>query len=485
MNKKLNEKQVMIIFAAAYAVLFLIFFPKFIYLLDDSNYLRTAFLFGQGKVCIDDPLYTYNDFSFNGKCYASENFPGYSMLLAPFTFLGWKLVFISGMLLHLFGTYIFYKVLKRTGQKGYYALLYLFFPSFVYFSTALINNYAVGVFVLAGFYFYLGKNARDWVISGAFFGLAVLTRYPAVLVFAVFIAAAFFRDRKKALMMLFGFAPFVLIIGLYNYSAFGGVLNTGYSPETNLAWQDETPFTWLNFLLKDLPTQLMVYTVMTLLLYPLMLLGIFFFKRKEKIEIIASSILMIGFYAATIAFIGDKYLMQINIPNMVFGNRHLLAVIPLMLVAYVPFLDSIIRKLRLDSRKLIGLALIPLIILAVLVLQTQAAVTGRNLAVSKAIYENTKEGSLIIGNDFNWLFLLEQIGDRQYLDINHQSAKQDSEGSYIVYTINFINQESGREEMQSALQEFNASLVFSGVFEARPWSTTQRPKIELYIYKIQ
>lgn len=242
---------------------------------------------------------------------------------------------------------------------------------------------------------------------------------------------------------------------------------------------DSEPFSAIRFITLQFPLQLAVYAAKLLILYPLMLLALFLYKGKGRAELIISSMAVLILYSASAAFLADPTLNTISISNTIFGTRYLLPIMPLLLASYAPFIEAVLK--RIDSRKAVAIAAVLLLALGVPVLQAQAALTERNLRISEAIYQNTAEGSVIIGNDINYLFLLEEIGERGYIDIKTPDAKANN--SYIVYSMSFMNRDKGAEEMKRALSAYNATQIYSRSFQAGIWAT--KPSIEIFIYRVE
>ena len=131
-----NTKKILILLVLTYVLTFIYYYPPMYGISDEQSYLRGAYLLGEGRLTVDDPLHKYYYVPNNEK-YVPFYPPGQSLLLLPFTFLGWKATFLSGLLIHLLGAYIFYLVLKRCGYGIEGTLLYLLF-TFVFVSIAAV-----------------------------------------------------------------------------------------------------------------------------------------------------------------------------------------------------------------------------------------------------------------------------------------------------------------------------------------------------------
>ncbi len=180
--KKINNEKLILSFIVFYIITFLYFYPPFYGSSDEQEYLHGAYLLRKGTLSTNDPLYSYQT-PFDGKKYIYINFIGESILLLPFTFFGWSSAFLSGMLLHLIGVFVFYKILKRLKIDTKNTLLYLLFPPILYLTRTLYNSLPAAVLVLVAFYFYTSQKKRDHILACLCFGAVALFRYPDVLVF--------------------------------------------------------------------------------------------------------------------------------------------------------------------------------------------------------------------------------------------------------------------------------------------------------------
>jgi hypothetical protein len=105
----------------------------------------------------------------------------------------------------------------------------------LFFAHALSSFALFGAFALL-FEDRGSQNAdrRNQVFAGALIGLAVLTEYPSAIPAAVLIACALPRLRASgAIRVIAGGLPFALILGAYNYIAFGSFFTLSSAHESN------------------------------------------------------------------------------------------------------------------------------------------------------------------------------------------------------------------------------------------------------------
>jgi len=106
-------------------------------------------------------------------------------------------------------------------------ILLCFTSSFLFYAKSTANEIPTTLFFLLGIYFLFkeSKKTKDWILGGAFFGLAYLTRWEAALfsvpVFLWIIYLLYKKKEFSSLGFLIGFIPFLIAGMLYTYFFFG------------------------------------------------------------------------------------------------------------------------------------------------------------------------------------------------------------------------------------------------------------------------
>src|SRR3989338_9177507 len=349
-ESKITRKNLLILAALIYTAIFLIFYPSFQTYADESLYLHGTWLLKEWKSQkVDNPLESLVYLK-HGDSFISTYPIGVPLILLPFSMIGWKAVFLSGLILHLLGFFIFIKILKKLGYDELFAALYLFFPSFIFFSRTVMSEIPSIVAILAGFYFYLGDRKRDNIASGLFFGAACLFRYTNLLAFIPFLIMTSVRaikkkqKKEKLVLMCAGFMPFALFILWYNSVIYGGAFITGMSsarPSLGL----------ITIILSK-------FLIATAVIYPLMLIAPFRYKKKARNESLPS----LGLYMIAFSYSGVDTFHYDFAKNMIIGARYLFPIVPLMIIAYVPFFMDICRFFKLKYKTILYLAAIFLMI---------------------------------------------------------------------------------------------------------------------------
>lgn len=406
-----NRRNQLILAALVFSALFLAFYPKFYYFTDEQQYLRNAYLLANGTPKVGELPHSYGYTEWKGG-FVSKYPIGESLLLIPFTLLDWRLSFLCGLLLHLLGFAVFALVLRRMGLDEGYALLFLLFPAFVISSRTLMSEGASILFILLGFYFWLGDRHY---LAGAGFGISLLMRVTNAIVFVPFLLLSL-GDRKKFVKMLAPFALFALLSVAYNYLVFGELLLTPYSAlDSGNMWVPET------FLFK-----FAMYAAVLCAIYPLMLPGIFTYRGKGKTEITAAVFLLLLFYSI--------YWLQPfrgNFSNIYLGTRYMMPVIPLLMVAYAENLGRIAGRIRPNLRAAAA-AFAVLLMFAGAVAATclHNSLTDERYGILQEIYSRTGDKDLIVSDysgtgeaylshdsGYNAMFFTEFFGNRNVVPL--------------------------------------------------------------------
>ena len=418
----MDEKKIILLFVLAYIVIFAAYYPPFVHFTDEHQYLRNAYLLREGSLTISDPLYSYSYLE-TPQGFVSIYPIGQSLWILPFTLPGWQFSFLSGLVMHLLGLFIFIRILGRLQYPKIFSLLYLLFPMFIFLSRTLSSEMLSVVAVMAGFYFYLGEGKKNSMLAGAFFGISLLARYTNGLVLVALTPLLLIKDRKKWLHIVAGALPFAIAAMFLNLYLYGGFLTTGYS--YSLAGMEI-------FKLGHLLFFPLVFIGLLSVIYPLMFFAQFFSKNKLRNESILVSV-------AFILFFGAYFFSNIRFrpEDLIVGIDKLAPVIPLLLLCYIDVLKTHtgkIKKFLTTSLKMpesislkkafivFGIImLIPVIVVSAAQFEKQAS-RYSNFA---EIYSNTTAGSLILLDEdiplyknhkestAAGMFFMEPFGDRK------------------------------------------------------------------------
>ncbi len=405
----MKDKTILCVLILIYVSLFITFYPPFYTTRDESNFIRLAFFFREGKIFVTDSQYQLSFGRFEGAYY--PYFIGQSIMLLPFTFLGWNAAFLLGMVLHIIASIIFYRIVVEKQKKSiFYIALFLFFPYFIYYSTTLFSDFSAGVLALLAFYFYLSKDRKQNILSGALFGFVCVVKYTNILIFIPFFVYTLLKNRKKLLYLLAGLLPFAAFILVYNTLIFGGlfesphagieVLGTGESSVT--AFSPANYLVYLPFIIFRL-----------LIIYPLMFFAPFFYRKEGRWEILGAYLLFLLFFGARFQ---SGYGFGLGPATL---TRYILPVMPLILLTYSDFVGRIIEKAKPIKKIFKPAAVLVSIVLiagSLVILSGQHQYLSQQYDVSAKIHSSTLNNSLIIGERDIARYLMEPFGMRRYLE---------------------------------------------------------------------
>jgi 4-amino-4-deoxy-L-arabinose transferase-like glycosyltransferase len=321
--------------AVLYALTFLALYPRTTAIVDEDAYLTEAFLFRTSRLS-----YEYSNIpaphmtiEMDGRV-TSKYPPGTSLFLLPFTLLGWRAVFVSGLLLALAGTALFGLILKRLSPETdpAWALLYLFYPAVVLLSRTIMSDLLAATLVLAAFYCLLRRGG--WLFtSGLVLGLACLVRYSNAVLVPVFLLLALRPAGSRlrvALMLVAGFAPLAGVIAAYNACAYG----SPFSFPMYLTGQFSPAFFLHN---------IRYYGTALLILYPLTLAAPFAAGKGRRL------LLGLPAYAVFILYCFFSYTYEVpNLPaRLTVGLRYLLPGLPFFILAFVLAANRLLERLRM------------------------------------------------------------------------------------------------------------------------------------------
>ena len=332
-----------------YVFTFLALYPHTTAIVDEDAYLTEAFLLRTGRLSyagsgIPAPHMTVES---DGRL-SSKYPPGTSLFLLPFTLFGWRVVFVSGLLLALAGTALFGLILKRLAPVAdpAWTLLYLFHPAVVLFSRTIMSDLLAATLVLAAFYCLLRRGG--WLLaSGLVLGFACLVRYSNAIFVPVFLLLAV-RPAGSRLRLLAGFAPLAGLIAVYNTYAYGSPFSfpmylTGhFSPAYFLhnAWY---------------------YGTALAILYPLMLAGPLAAGKGRRLLFGLPAYALLGLYC----FFSYTYDVPSLSARLTVGIRYLLPALPFFVLAFVLTADRILGRPRAGWLKYVGVAGMALLSVAV------------------------------------------------------------------------------------------------------------------------
>jgi hypothetical protein len=450
---------------------FFLFYPPTYAISDEAIYFGMAHVLSTGEVFPDQAAY-YVPSTIQGPEHRISYPPlGWPLLLSILCKFGWHFFFLMPLTLHLIGYYYFRKILLLWEIDSAFSFLYLLFPTFVFHSRTLMSDLPAAVFFLIGFYYSLQNQKRTLILAGICFGISLWIRYASMVVITPVMTLILFREKHRIIPLLYGFVPFVMLLGIYHYFAFGNPFVTGYD---RIGIPLASSFS-IGFLMRHFPKYFLILNF----LYPLMLLSLPFYKGKRSLEIYSCVGVMVLFYSARFWFDSGTNFVQTAIKSL----RFLLPIIPLLLLSYLFCLDKYIFA-KMESYKKWGFAVVVAICLSAIGIGIQfkhQEYLQRQKHFSDLIYKETSENSSIIAN-MEIIELLQPVwGKRSIIEYDLPAiTKVKKENSADIYFITNNKIEKPQIEKQNsyflAELEKHYSVEKISSFNDQGW--------ELSIYKL-
>lgn len=416
-------------FAAAfvYTLIFFWFYPPIFAVRDESYYLAMAEILKQGKLFIEQTDVLYWLAVPNGGHFAPRYPLGNSVILLPFLYLGWKTVFLSGLIFHLLSSWIFLKWLRsREVSNPIAPLLFLFFPVFIFYSRTIMSDIPSLFFFMLAYYFYFNPRLSKWPV-GIFLGFTLLLRFSNLAYLAAFMAGVFFQCFKEKKMGVFArvsgaFLPFAVLTALSNAFYYGGPFKTGYIGAPDFGYSAFWKHLWH-------------YLTSTSMVWPAMLPLFFLWSKTRRVEMWA--VVFGGFLLCSFCLYLDDFRNAFG--TRVFAVRYFFPAFPFLLLSYAERLETFwARFARLRSKIVLSAVLLILSAGSIGVHASHQAFLNEQEKMRRLIYSSTEEGSVILF-DGNVYELVQTIfGNRVYAqydwteDIQKALAANPGKNAYLV-----------------------------------------------------
>lgn len=334
--KPTHQRRFLVAGMLVWAVGYLVFYPPTTAIVDEHAYLTQSYLFRSGHLSYDGSPVPVAHQSVDrrdaGGHIVSKYPPGNGLWLLPFTLLGWRWIFVSGLILALAGTALVAAIICRLKPEAdpALALLFLCYPAVTVFSRTVMSDMPATVAGLAAFYCLL-RGRGLYVAAGALLGLACLFRYPMVVLVLPFAAIVLWQRRQEnswkpgvraqkrgsgLVLFLAGFAPLALLILGYNNYAYGGPLRVPLSSDDRFS---------LTYLVRNL----LYYGLNLTVWYPLLILGPVAAGRQHRLPLGLPALALLLLYGCF------SYIHPGPLPErLVLGMRYLLPALPFFVVGY-------------------------------------------------------------------------------------------------------------------------------------------------------
>ncbi|MGQ0721435.1 MAG: hypothetical protein ACT4PE_07675 [Candidatus Eiseniibacteriota bacterium] len=379
--------------AVVWAVLFVLAWPRTFAVIDESTYLSTAFVYRAGTIYSDvagvDPISRVES---PGGHEVSKFAPLWPLLLAPLAAPEWRATFAANALLHLVGFLVFARILREAKLPAWGSLLYLAHPTLVYYARTLMSDVAAGVLFLLAWAAWRRDTRRGALLAGAWLGASCLVRTTHVVLAALFVLAAALECARRRVpagrlaTLLAGLVPGGVALAVYQHVAFGRWWRgtSGYRDDrADIGMEGQ-------FGLHELVPGAVHYGSALLAVFPLMLLGVLFYRGRDRWFVRTVTL------GTTLFFCLYYYRDTAGgwPASAVVGLRFLVPVLPMFLLAYVEMLDRWTR--RVPVRLLAGgVGAVALAACAVVHAGHDALLRGVDAEV-RLLHAVTPEGAVIL-----------------------------------------------------------------------------------------
>ncbi len=407
----LKENKFLIAYSVLYLALFLLFYPSFISSSDEHGYLKSAQLLTEGKLAGEDIFSSARSFV-NNNLFYPVMFIGYSFFLFLFVLFGFDKIFLLGLLILLFGLYLFSKFFKLFNINQKYLFFYLFFPPFVWISRTIYPHLLAGLFLFLGFYFYIKYVKKseylDLFLAGFFIGVGVFIRADLVLPLILFGLTVFYKYKEKILFFVLGGTPLLLLFLFLNNLMYGSFFNSGYN------------VSGISYLLGPVfgihLFDFFIYLVVFSLVYPFMITSPFFLRKKlpwlEIYALVFGGLLLQSTYA-NIFFAGFNPL------SFIFINvRYFIPILPILVFCFIFMFNEFMNKNEKYSF-LVPFLFLFLFCTTIGFSYKHSDFLDSRFSVFQTIQEKIPDGSLVLGSSDDHIYFSPIFSSLKYLRIDY------------------------------------------------------------------
>lgn len=411
MNKFVANHRVFLLGGIPFLAMALYFYPAMWTYMDENIYIALANVLRHGTIYADQAGVQVPFMA----SYASHQLPQYPLgmpsLIALFSFAGWRSIFLINILFLFVGFFYFIRWLRLEAIPESYALLYLLYPSFVFYSRTLMTEVTCAAIVTIALYKFRTKR---YFLSALILGLGFSVKNILVLVMVPMFFATLLewyrigrnKDRSNAGPFLFcaGAIPGVFLVLLYNLISTGNLFTFAYSVHKG------QPLSFIHIF-----ENLLLYGQSLSLIYPLFFVPVLIAVwRREKLVLCAIAILFTSFYL----LIPSNWILNNQRPDLlqrlVLQPRYLMPVIPVFLFLYVWELHRIASRIKFPVQQALSFGCVLLFILLGILSQRHQRYLTALADLQREVYQNTESGFLLIANYDSTRLLNDIIAPRSW-----------------------------------------------------------------------
>ena len=212
---------------AAFCVIYALWYPASISILDESSTVALAYSLEHGTVdtTIAGPFWGLPV----GSRSISKFSPFHAAILVPAMAISWRLVFIVTAGFFVAGAFIVRAMLLRDGLGSGWTALYFLLPGGLYYSQTIMAAIPAAVMLLLGVSFCLRNPPRP-LLAGLAFGASVLLHPWMGPIAIVFCGVWTLERRLRGLLgLIVGALPSIVLLGAYNFVTTGSPIQNVYT----------------------------------------------------------------------------------------------------------------------------------------------------------------------------------------------------------------------------------------------------------------
>ncbi len=212
---------------SAFCVIYALWYPASISILDESSTIALAYSLEHGTVdtTVAGPFWGLPI----GSHSISKFSPFHAAVLVPAMALNWRLVFIVTAGFFVAGAFILRAMLRSEGLGSGWTALYFLLPGSLYYSQTAMAAVPAAVMLLLGVSLCLRNPSRPFP-AGLAFGASVLLHPWMGPIAIVFCAVWIIEQRLRGLVeLIVGALPSIVLLGAYNFVTTGSPIKNVYT----------------------------------------------------------------------------------------------------------------------------------------------------------------------------------------------------------------------------------------------------------------
>lgn len=382
--------------ALPFAAAFLFWYPPVWTYMDENIYIGLAHVLRQGTLYADQAGIQIPFLSWNGEHLVSKYPLGMPFLIAGVSCWNWQAIFLINAVAILAVFLLFVRWLRTEGLHPWYAWLYLYYPTLIFYSRTVMADVLCMLTLFASCWYF--RQSR-YFLAGLLAGFSPHAKITGALLLPVLLAAgATCKDRWPVLRkLLAGAFPGLAILLLYNLATTGRFLISSYA----LTGAGPLSFTYCR-------TNLALFAQSLFLLYPFMPLFLCTGWKRFRLPAVFTALFFLFNTCVPTSWItGNQWGAWPQ--RLVLQSRYVLPVIPFFLLMYVDGLDRLSKG---RAARWLPLMLVPLFVSAGLIHSRHQKYLRELHSFQKVLYETIPEQAHLLVN-YDALRLINAIHNRR------------------------------------------------------------------------